>query len=147
MSNLEKVFRTLVAANIILLCAYIYFDYDSMIVSSVDLTKVMAETSYYNYDPFEDLAGIRWLGMVLYAVVALLIYPALFFYVPLSRFFFTGVFILGSVPRLPIIMAGGFDIVSELEVFTFALGAAIDGAILILIYFTDLKERFDGTRQ
>jgi len=147
MSNLEKVFRTLVAANIILLCAFIYFDYDSMIVSSVDLTKVMAETTYYNYDPFEDLAGIRWIGMVLYAVVALLIYPALFFYVPSSRFFFTGVFILGYAPRLPIIMAGGFDIVSELEVFTFALGAAIDGAILILIYFTDLKERFDGTRQ
>ena len=145
MNNLEKVFRTLVLINIVLSCAFLYFDYDSMIVSSVDLTKVMAETTYYNYDPFEDLVGIRWLGMVFYALVVLLIYPALFFYAPTSRFFFTGVFILSYAPRLPIINAGGFDIASELDLFTSSLGSAIDGAILILIYFTDLKERFDGS--
>lgn len=134
--DLIKIFRILVVVNFLAFISHFVFDYETFIVSSVDLSSALEESYRTSLDSSNVIV------LIIFIVLAFITGPLLFFFVRWSRELLVGMLAILSIITLINGSKGFYDISSEYQVMASLIEALTHGAILAIAYLTPVKEKF-----
>ena len=77
-----------------------------------------------------------WFELGLWLIVSL----GLFFYIPIAR----TAFIVLYLALTPLIFFSGIQVLTPIETFLSSILGLLDGAIIAIMYFTSVSEKFNG---
>lgn len=134
--DLIKIFRILVVVNFLAFISHFVFDYETFIVSSVDLSSALEESYRTSLDSSNVII------LIIFIVLAFITGPLLFFFVRWSRELLVGMLAILATITLINGSKGFYDISSEYQVMASLIEALTHGAILAIAYLTPVKEKF-----
>lgn len=134
--DLIKIFRILVVFNFLAFISHFVFDYETFIVSSVDLSSALEESYRTSLDSSNVII------LIIFIVLAFITGPLLFFFVRWSRELLVGMLAILATITLINGSKGFYDISSEYQVMASLIEALTHGAILAIAYLTPVKEKF-----
>jgi len=134
--DLIKIFRILVVVNFLAFISHFVFDYETFIVSSVDLSFALEESYRTSLDSSNVIV------LIIFIVLAFITGPLLFFFVRWSRELLVGMLAILAIITLINGSKGFYDISSEYQVMASLIEALTHGAILAIAYLTPVKEKF-----
>lgn len=134
--DLIKTFRILVVVNFLAFISHLVFDYETFIVSSVDLSSALEESYRTSLD------SLNVIVLIIFIVLAFITGPLLFFFVRWSRELLVGMLAILAIITLINGSKGFYDISSEYQVMASLIEAFTHGAILAIAYLTPVKEKF-----
>ena len=134
--DLIKTFRILVVVNFLAFISHLVFDYETFIVSSVDLSSALEESYRTSLDSSNVIV------LIIFIVLAFITGPLLFFFVRWSRELLVGMLAILAIITLINGSKGFYDISSEYQVMASLIEAFTHGAILAIAYLTPVKEKF-----
>ena len=134
--DLIKIFRILVVVNFLAFISHFVFDYETFIVSSVDLSSALEESYRTSLDSSNVIV------LIIFIVLAFITGPLLFFFVRWSRELLVGMLAILAIITLINGSKGFYDIISEYQVMASLIEALTHGAILAIAYLTPVKEKF-----
>jgi len=134
--DLIKIFRILVVVNFLAFISHFVFDYETFIVSSVDLSSALEESYRTSLDSSNVIV------LIIFIVLAFITGPLLFFFVRWSRELLVGMLAILAIITLINGSKGFYDISSEYQVMASLIEALTHGAILAIAYLTPVKEKF-----
>ena len=135
--DMVKIFRLLVVVNFMVAISYILIDYNSLIVSKLDLSAAIEE-SYLGV-----MASWNVVVLMFFMLAAFITGPLLFFFVKWSREILIGV--LGTVLIVHLLDGsnGSYILNSQFQFIAFSIEALTHGAILAIAYLTPVKDKFN----
>ena len=134
--DLIKIFRILVVVNFLAFISHFVFDYETFIVSSVDLSSALEESYRTSLDSSNVIV------LIIFIVLAFITGPLLFFFVRWSRELLAVMLAILGIITLVNGSKGFYDISSEYQVMASLIEALTHGAILAIAYLTPVKEKF-----
>lgn len=134
--DLIKIFRILVVVNFLAFISHFVFDYETFIVSSVDLSSALEESYRTSLDSSNVIV------LIIFVVLAFITGPLLFFFVRWSRELLVGMLVILALITLINGSKGFYNISSEYQVMASLIEALTHGAILAIAYLTPVKEKF-----
>lgn len=135
--NLEKLFRMLCGIGFLIMLSYFY-DFNYLISSEYELDEIIDQSSNFWGLVIEE--NIIFFLFLIF--LSLAIYPLLAFYVKFSRELLISLMLIYLVFEIFGGFVGDYTIESSIHTALGSIGSYIDGAILVLAYFTSLKDKW-----
>ena len=133
--NLEKLFKNLVLLNLIITpLLFVSFFFEPLEVTNVSDTFDLTIFG----DTVSSIIGFTF-AAILYVIAYIVALILLYRFVNFGKKLFLILFILSFV----ILLLSGPSITTNFVMFLEYLMAATDGAILVLLYFTPIKDKFN----
>ena len=136
MSNLDVLFKRLLWLDIATLVFFIFIIFTGV---NFGLDPTLVEWQEFLSEQTIILSLLPGLISLIIGVIA---YPLLFKYKKLGRSFYLWSNIIG----FPTLLFIGPTIMDPVSGFVDSISAALSGALLILMYFTSLKEKFETSQ-
>ena len=136
MSNLDVLFKRLLWLDIATLVFVIFIIFTG---ANFGLDPTLVELQEFLSEQISMFLILPFLILLIIAIVA---YPLLFKYKKLGRSFYLWSCIIG----FPLVLFMGPSIADPVSGFVDSISSALSGALLILMYFTPLKEKFETSQ-
>jgi len=136
MSNLDVLFKRLLWLDIATLVFFIFIIFTGI---NFGLDPTLVEWQEFLS---EQISMFLIIPGLIHLIISTIAYPFLFKYKKLGRSFYLWSCIIG----FPLLLFLGPSISDPVSGFVDSISAALSGALLILMYFTPLKEKFETSQ-
>lgn len=136
MSNLDVLFKRLLWLDIATLVFYIFIIFTGV---NFGLDPTLVEWQEFLS---EQISMFLIAPVLILLIISIIAYPFLFKYKKLGRSFYLWSCIIGFT----LVLFMGPSIADPVSGFVDSISAALSGALLILMYFTPLKEKFETSQ-